>query len=64
MPGFLAVVVVLTARATTSTSEAVPRIVGEPLPEWVVLAASAALLAAILLAGLLANRRLRASGEP
>ena len=47
----------------TTTSVPPPRIVGDPLPSWVVLAASAALLVAILVAGLLVSRRLRASGS-
>jgi hypothetical protein len=51
------------ADATTTTSEAVPRIVGEPLPSWVVLAASAALFVAIVLAGLVVSRRMRAAGD-
>ena len=51
------------ADATTTTSEAVPRIVGDPLPSWVVLAASAALLVAILVAGLVVARRMRAAGD-
>ena len=51
------------ADATTTTSEAVPRIVGDPLPSWVVLAASAALLVAILVAGLVVARRMRATGD-
>ena len=51
------------ADATTTTSEAVPRIVGDPLPSWVVLAASAALFVAILLAGLVVTRRMRAAGD-
>lgn len=37
--------------------------VGEPLPGWVVLAASVALLAVILVAGLAVTRRLRASDD-
>lgn len=44
------------AQETTTTS-LVPRVVGEPLPSWVVLAASAALLVVILVAGLLVQRR-------
>jgi hypothetical protein len=45
--------------STTTTSAAVRRVVGEPLPSWVVLAASAALLVAILAAGFLAERHRR-----
>ncbi len=59
----IASIVGLVADATTTTSEPVPRIVGNPLPSWVVLAASAALLVAILLGGLLVSRRLRAGGD-
>lgn len=55
MPTQLRTTVAL-AQETTSTT-VVPRIVGEPLPTWVVLAASAALLVVILLAGLLVTRR-------
>ena len=51
------------ADATTTTSEAVPRIVGDPLPSWVVLAASAALFVAILVASLVVTRRMRAAGD-
>lgn len=64
MPSVVVAIVVALAPATSSTTEAVPRIVGEPLPSWVVLAASAALLVAIVVAGALVNRRLRASGRP
>ncbi len=48
---------------TTTTTEVVDRVVGEPLASWVVLAASAALLAVILLAGLLVSRRMRAADD-
>ena len=48
------------AQVPTTTTEVVDRVVGEPLDSWVVLAASAALLAVILLAGLLVNRRMKA----
>lgn len=54
------VVLVVWQLAQTTTSEVVERVVGEPLPSWVVLAASAALLVAILVAGLLVSRRQRA----
>ena len=46
----------LLAAAITTTTEA-PRIVGEPLPSWVVVAAGLALLLVILAAGLAARRR-------
>ena len=52
-------VVGLVAQVTTTT-EVVERVVGEPLPSWIVLAASGALLVAILVAGLLVSRRQRA----
>ncbi len=51
----------MVAQATTTTTEVVDRVVGEPLDSWVVLAASAALLAVILLAGLLVSRRMKAA---
>ena len=44
----------------TTTTE-VRRIVGDPLPKWVVIGAGLALLAVILLAGVLVRRRSRAS---
>lgn len=50
------------AQATTTTV-VVPRVVGEPLPSWVVLAASALLFALIILGGVLVNRRRRAEGD-
>ena len=62
--GALAVVepaVAVLAEATTTTTEVVDRVVGEPLASWVVLAASAALLVVILLAGFVASRRMRAA---
>lgn len=48
---------------TTPTTEEVERVVGEPLPSWIVLAASAALLVAILAAGLLVSRRTKDGGR-
>lgn len=48
---------------STTTTVAVPRIVGQPLPSWVVLAASAALLAAIVIGGLVVSRRNRVDGD-
>ena len=51
----------LLAAATTTTTEP-PRIVGDPLPGWVVIAAGLALLAVILVAGFLTRRRISASG--
>ena len=44
-----------TVRTTTT---AVPRVVGEPLDSWVVLAAGGALFVVILVAGFVTQRRL------
>ena len=52
--------VLLAAETTTTTSA--PRIVGDPLPSWVVVGAGIAMLALIVVAGLLARRR--SSGGP
>jgi hypothetical protein len=49
----------LLAQQTTTTE--VRRIVGDPLPKWVVIGAGIALLALILLAGALVRRRSRAA---
>ena len=49
----------LLAQETTTTE--VRRIVGDPLPKWVVIGAGLALLVVILLAGYLVRRRSRAS---
>ena len=54
------VLVVRLAAQVTTTTEVVDRVVGEPLPSWVVLAASGALLVAIIVAGLLVSRRQKA----
>ena len=51
--------VLLAAETTTTTSA--PRIVGDPLPLWVVVGSGIAMLALIILAGLLARRRSAAS---
>ena len=53
---FLALVL---AQETTTTE--VRRVVGDPLPKWVVIGAGLALLAVILLAGALVRRRTRAA---
>ena len=45
----------LFAQQTTTTE--VRRIVGDPLPKWVVIGAGIALLALILLAGVIVRRR-------
>ncbi len=57
MPALLTVLVL--AQETTTTE--VRRVVGDPLPEWVVIGAGLALLAVILLAGFLVRRRSRVS---
>ncbi len=62
MPSLLPLLALL-AQETTSTT-AVPRIVGEPLDRGVLFAASAALLVAILLAGLVVSRRTKRGGDP
>jgi hypothetical protein len=49
----------LLAQETTTTE--VRRIVGDPLPKWVVIGAGLALLVVILLAGYLVRRRSSAS---
>lgn len=51
--------VLLAAETTTTTSA--PRIVGDPLPLWVVVGSGIAMLALIVVAGLLARRRSAAS---
>jgi len=53
----------LLTQVTTTTTEVVRRVVGEPLPSWVVLAASAAVFAFILVGGVFVNRRRRADGD-
>ena len=45
------------AQATTTTTEAVPRIVGDPLPTWVWFGSGVLLLVAILAAGWYVSRR-------
>lgn len=51
----MASLVLLAVESTTTTSA--PRIVGDPLPSWVVVAAGLAMLAIIVAAGLLVRRR-------
>lgn len=46
----------IVAAARTTTTE-VQRIVGDPLPTWVVVSAGVAILVLIVVAGLLARRR-------
>ena len=50
----------LDASSTTSTT-AVPRVVGEPLDSWIPVTAGLAVLAVIVLAGLFVRRRTRRS---
>jgi hypothetical protein len=50
-------VLLLLAQQTTTTE--VRRIVGDPLPKWIVIGAGLALLAVILVAGVLVRRRSR-----
>ena len=57
MEGVAALLVL--AQQTTTTE--VRRIVGDPLPKWVVLGAGLALLVVILVAGVLVSRRTRVS---
>lgn len=47
-----------TAQASTTSTTEVPRVVGEPLDSWITLSASAALLVAILVLGLVARARM------
>jgi hypothetical protein len=49
------------AQQTTTTE--VRRIVGDPLPEWVVIGAGVLLLVVIVLAGVLVRRRSRVRAE-
>jgi len=49
----------LTVLAQETTTTEVRRVVGDPLPEWVVIGAGLALLVVILLAGFLVRRRSR-----
>ena len=51
------VVVALLVLAQQTTTTEVRRVVGDPLPTWVVVGAGLALLAVILLAGYLVRRR-------
>ena len=53
---------VVVAQATTSTTS-VPRVVGDPPPTWVPVTAGLALLLAIVVLGVLVNRRRRAAGD-
>ena len=53
------VALLVLAQQTTTTE--VRRVVGDPLPKWVVIGAGLALLAVILVAGFLVRRRSRAA---
>jgi hypothetical protein len=55
VPALLSLLVL--AQETTTTE--VRRVVGDPLPKWVVIGAGLALLVVILLAGFLVRRRSR-----
>lgn len=55
MVASLAVAVAVAGAAATTTTE-VRRIVGDPLPTWVVVGAGLAVLGVIVVAGLLARR--------
>jgi hypothetical protein len=54
-------VVALIVLAQQTTTTEVRRVVGDPLPKWVVIGAGLALLAVILVAGFLVRRRSRAA---
>jgi hypothetical protein len=54
-------VVALLVLAQQTTTTEVRRVVGDPLPKWVVIGAGLALLAVILVAGFLVRRRSRAA---
>jgi hypothetical protein len=51
--------VALFAATTTTTTDEVPRIVGDPLPTWIWFGSGLLLLAAILIAGYVVSRRTR-----
>lgn len=59
MPAVPPAIFAIVAAADPTSTTSVPRVVGEPLPSWVVIAASAGLLVFILLAGLVARTRAR-----
>ena len=52
----------IVAQATTSTT-AVPRVVGDPPATWVPVVSGLALLLAIVVLGVIVNRRRRAAGD-
>jgi hypothetical protein len=52
---------VMLLAATTTTTDEVPRIVGDPLPTWIWFGSGLLLLAAILIAGFVVSRRTRDS---
>jgi hypothetical protein len=49
--------------ASQTTTTEVRRVVGDPLPKWVVIGAGLALLAVILVAGTVVSRRMRSSAS-
>jgi hypothetical protein len=59
MDGVVALLVLVQQTTTTE----VRRVVGDPLPKWVVIGAGLALLVVILVAGLLVSRRTRVSSS-
>lgn len=54
----------LFAQMTTTTEQEVRRVVGDPLPLWMVLGAAAILLVVILAAGLYVRGRASRSADP
>jgi hypothetical protein len=50
---------VFAAQVDTTTSSIAPKIVGDPLPTWVVLAAGLALFVVVVAGGMLLRRRAR-----
>ena len=52
------------AAATTTTTEDVPRIVGDPLSWWVFIGAGVALFVFIVVGGLLVRRRGSRAADP
>lgn len=63
MPVPLPSLAALLAQGATTTTTSVPRMVGEPLNSWIVVAAAVALLVVILVAGFLVRHRMRQSEQ-